>query len=651
MKNPKVGLTKTIEWNRIMIAGTCFLIVACAFIIFAGIAQGKGPAGDISARLEPQRITLGEAAILAVNISGEQAGPPSISPVDGLRFFPMGQSSQYQSINGKISSTVSYLYQVQAEDSGNYTIPPVRANINGQIKETKPIDLRVSGPGRSKSSKATSLLPPDLKVDRQTGTSNHSPGEENQIAFLRVTPSKYRSYVGELVPIEIKAFFRQGLQATLNSLPLFSNNAFACQGLNKKPTQTEEIIDGVPYAVLTWQTAMSAVKEGEYPLSAELDAILIIPQTSRRRHQVFGSRMFDDNFFNNFFNTTREEAVKLTSSRQKMRVLPLPKAGRPKNFSGAVGRFKLWASASLKSCMVGDPITLNMTVKGDGNFDRVSSPLLTSPKGWKTYTPTASFKPADSAGYKGKKRFEQAIIPLEASIKKIPPVEFSYFNTKSEKYVTLRTKPIKIKITPDSIQAKKSSSEDATEKASLAGSSDSSDSIKTPSGLAPIHVSLGPVVNNLRPVFANPWFIGAQGIPLSFLFAGLFLGRRNRRLSNDPALVKKKYVKQKVGKSIKEMDRAIAGHDVPGFFNACRTSAQERLGEVWCQTPESITLAEVKDRLSKNAAGVRYLFENADAVAYSGQTFSQEELKQCRDLVIKELKNLKSMGGQGNEYS
>ncbi len=57
------------------------------------------------------------------------------------------------------------------------------------------------------------------------------------------------------------------------------------------------------------------------------------------------------------------------------------------------------------------------------------------------------------------------------------------------------------------------------------------------------------------------------------------------------------------------MDRAIAGHDVPGFFNACRTSAQERLGEVWCQTPESITLAEVKDRLSKNAAGVRYLFE------------------------------------------
>jgi len=419
-----------------------------------------------------------------------------------------------------------------------------------------------------------------------------------------------------------------------------SNNAFSCQGLSKKPTQTEEIIDGIPYAVLTWHTAISAVKEGEYPVSAKLDATLIIPQTSRRRH-AFGS-IFDDDFFNSFFNTTREEPVTLTSSRQKMRVLPLPKAGRPKNFSGAVGRFKLRASANPKSCMVGDPITLEMTVKGDGNFDRVSSPLLSSPEGWKTYTPTASFKPADSSGYKGRKRFEQAIIPLEASIKKIPPVEFSYFNTSTGKYVTLRTKPIRIKITPDSPRAGKSSPKGAARRASLEGRSDSSGSIETSSGLAPIHVALGPVVTNLRPVIANPWFIGAQGIPLGFLFIGLFLGRRNRRLSNDPALLKKKCVKQKIGKSIKEMDRAIAGHDVAGFFNACRTAAQERLGEVWGQAPESITLVEVKERLAENAAGIRHVFENADAVAYSGQTFSQEELKQCRDLVIKELKNLEN---------
>ena len=201
---------------------------------------------------------------------------------------------------------------------------------------------------------------------------------------------------------------------------MLSNNAFASQGLSKKPKQTEEIVDGVPYAVLTWHTAMSAVKEGEHPVSAELAATLIIPQTSRRRHPAFGRRMFDDDFFNSFFNSTREEAVELTSRRINMRVLPLPKAGRPENFSGAVGSFKLWASASLKSCMVGDPITLKMTVKGDGNFDRVSSPLLTSATKWKTYTPIASFKPSDSSGFKGKKRLNRPSSRLMHPLTRFP---------------------------------------------------------------------------------------------------------------------------------------------------------------------------------------------------------------------------------------
>ena len=73
--------------------------------------QGKGHAGNISARLEPQEIALGDTAILAVYISDEQTGRPSISPVEGLWFFPIGQSSQYQSINGKISSTVRHVFE------------------------------------------------------------------------------------------------------------------------------------------------------------------------------------------------------------------------------------------------------------------------------------------------------------------------------------------------------------------------------------------------------------------------------------------------------------------------------------------------------------------------------------------------------------
>ncbi len=639
------AIVKTMPWKRVLIVGMCCVFAVCAVIIFAGgAAQGKAPVADVSVLVEPHQIKLGEAAILAVQITGDASGHPSIPKVDGIHYVPMGQSSQYQSINGRVSQITSYLFQIEPAHAGDFTLPPVRAQINGQVRTSKPVVLRVSGAGnRAQATRPRAALPPPSTHAAQPDPVDHSadlsPEEEGQIAFIRVTPARYRAYVGERVPVQIRAFFRQGLQATLNSFPVFQGDAFATQGLSEKPEQTEERLDGIPYAVLTWNTAMSAVKEGEYPVSADLDATLLIPETSRRRHP-FGRGFFDDDFFESFFTSTQEETVRLTSAPRKMRVLPLPKKGRPSDFTGAVGRFKMWASASPENGMVGDPITLKITVKGTGNFDRVSCPRMSSTEGWRTYTPTNGFKPSDAAGYEGRKSFEQAVIPLDAGIDNILSLTFSYFDTVKEKYVTLRTRPIQVTIAPDAAQARHGSS-GMGESDTHAGPSGESESIQTAGDLAPIHVGLGPVAASLTPIFENPWFMGAQGIPLGALFVGLFLGRRNRRRSSDPSILRKKEVKHTVSRSVKEMDRAIAGHDVQGFFNACRRAAQERLGEAWGQAPESITLAEIKMRTGENGAGIRHVFENADAVAYSGRTFSQDELREFRDMLVNQLKKLR----------
>ena len=103
--------------------------------------------------------------------------------------------------------------------------------------------------------------------------------------------------------------------------------------------------------------------------------------------------------------------------------------------------------------MVGDPITVKMRIKGTGNFDRVSTPVLDVNEEWKTYRPSASFKPLNSAGYTGEKSFEQAIIPMNGSIKTVPPITFSYFDTEKEKYVTLKTKAIPLTLTSGQVMA------------------------------------------------------------------------------------------------------------------------------------------------------------------------------------------------------
>ena len=632
--------------RRMAMAGAILLLAAGALVFFSTRSQaGWGKGGSVSAAIQPGDIQLGEAAVLVVQVSGEQSAPPALSAVDGLRFYSMGRSSQYQSINGRVSATTSYLFQVQAEHAGEFVIPPIQADIDGRILKSEAVTLRVTrGATRHSRGGALPSSPPNSQpqVLNQAKTQNGQlmSWEEGKPAFLRVLPRDSRAYVGELLPMEIKAYFHQGVQATLRSLPTFAGGAFACRELKEKPQQTEEILNGIPYNVLTWYTAMSAVKEGEHEVSAALDAVLGIPEQSRRR-SLFGRGLFDDDFFNGFSQNIREEAITLTNPRLKIRILPLPKMDRPKDFTGAVGQFKLSASATPDRAMVGDPITVKMTVKGSGNFDRVSTPVLNVSSKWKTYRPTTSFKPQNSAGYSGEKSFEQAIIPMNEAIKSIPGVTFSYFDTDQEKYVTLQTESIPLTLIPGQRADETPTSAKTETKPPESGKSVVTGG-NNPAGshLAPIHVAMGPTVKSLRPLIENPWFLGAQGFPLGALFLGFFFSRRQKKRLNDPGLIRKKQVKQKVSQSIKKMDRAITAHDVPEFFNACRAAAQERLGNIWGQTPESITLAEIKERLGGNGEDMVTVFEKADAATYSGQSFRPDELQKFRDLVIRALKDL-----------
>ena len=656
MEHPKSNVGESvITRRRKVMAGAMLLLAAGALALFSTVSQagwGSGGGnsatgvshGRVSAAIDPGRIAMGEAAILVVQVSGEAAGQPALSPVDGLRFYSMGRSSQYQSINGRVSATTSYLFQVQAERPGDFVIPPVEAAIGNSVQKSKPVTLHVArGTSRSRqNARPSSRQPSQNRASR--GTSDDvkkgqlMSWEKEKPAFLRVLPRAGRAYVGELLPMEIKAYFRQGVQATLRTLPVIAGGAFACRELKDKPEQTREILDGIPYNVLTWHTAMSAVKEGEHPVSAELDVILGIPEQSRRS-SPFGRGLFDDDFFSGFFQNTREELVKLTNPRLKISVLPLPKMARPKDFAGAVGQFKLSATATPLKSMVGDPITVKMRIKGTGNFDRVSTPVLDVNKGWKTYRPSASFKPLNGAGYTGVKSFEQAIIPMNGSIKTVPPITFSYFDTEKEKYITLKTKAIPLTLTSGQvgapITAKATGKKTEPQEPVPADGNDPGNN-----DLAPIHVAMGPTVKSLRPLVENPWFLGAQGFPVGAIFLGLFFSRRQKKRSKDPGIIRKKQVRQKVSDAIKKMDRAIKADDDAAFFDACRTASREQLGEIWGQAPHSITLAEIKHHLGDNVTGMAKVFEKADAAAYSGQSFRPEELQEFRDLVVRELKDL-----------
>ena len=262
--------------------------------------------------------------------------------------------------------------------------------------------------------------------------------------------------VGELVPVELKACFPAGMSASLNGLPMLAGGAFALNKLGENPEQTREVIDGRPYNVITWSSALSAVQAGDYPLNLELPVMVRVQEKVKRGggnpfKDFFGDESpFDDSALDDFFGQVTEKPLVLHSDSTPVKIQPLPVQGRPADFSGAVGKFDLSAEASVAKAVTGDPITLKMKITGQGNFDRVTTNGLVSSAAWKGYKPNARFEPADSDGFAGTKIFEQAIVPTQSGSSEIPAVSFSYFDPDTRSYVTKTTDPIPIEIAPGS---------------------------------------------------------------------------------------------------------------------------------------------------------------------------------------------------------
>jgi hypothetical protein len=621
--------TRFNDWLKLVSLGVVMFVTAAA----------QAATVHITATLDSSRIELGDSAQLTVTVTGNVDTQPELPTVRGLQFTSAGQSSSYQSINGEVSSSVSFLYQVTADRAGTFTIPAIRLP-GGE--SSQPITLQVSkGTGGTSALPSPNLPPPNV----QPGAADDTATASNQPAFLRVVLPKRQLYVGELMPVEIKAYFRAGMAAALNGLPTLSSDAFTINKLDDKPEQSREMMGGRPYTVVTWSTAIAAVKSGDYAVNLELPVVVTVKAKGRQRvnplKQFFGNSgfdapAFDDSVFDDFFGGETEKPLTLRTDLENVKVLPLPAVGRPLDFTGAVGQFKITSEAAPIKLTEGDPITLRLHVSGQGNFDRVSSHGLETLAGWKTYSPKAQFEPTDSAGFGGNKTFEQAVIPLKSGSQSVPAISFSFFDPEAKQYVTESTTPIAIEVVPGN-----GVSAAAVSSANAAVSTEQFSTASPPTqDLAPNKVETGNFVSSLSPVIFSSGFIALQGLPLTALAGALFVYRRRKRLSHDPARIRSRDAHTAVRAQLQNMDQALATQDAPAFFTAARQAVQERLAGQWGLPASRVTASEIGSRLNGTAGGLRDLFSIADDVVYSGQRIPVAVLQRWRDTVIQQLKDL-----------
>src|SRR5579859_7966033 len=602
------------------------LAVVAAFLLAGAPAFAVTP--PVNATLEPSQITLGESAQLTITSSGRGAELPKLPQVPGLELRIVGQSQRIQIINGAALASTSIMVRVTPQTAGVFTIPDVAPNSEWLV-------LRVTPPGGpAMSGKAGGSGAPGAG-----SSANGMRMAADGAAFVRLVLPKRDIYVGESVPVDIEVGLRDGF-AKPNALPTLTGGDFTLNNLSHQPEQTPRVIDGKPYMVLTWHSVVAAVKPGKFSLSVE--APLTVRIRTRPQRDSMIDDMLGDPFLQNFFGASVTKEITATSMPSDLTVLELPVEGRPPDFSGAVGSFKIAGDLSSKTAAAGDPLTLRMHVTGSGNFDRVDSAMLEHLDQWKTYPPKSSFKASDALGLKGEKIFEQPLIASAPGPRTLPGLAFSYFDPNTHRYETARSVPLDVTISPSAADG--SLNVNAPVPAGTAPSAGSTATAASNTGLRPDHAVTEAAAATLVPAYLQPRFLAIPSL-LMLGFAGGWVGLRRRVYGPDDARGgRKRRASKGIDRVIRDMEAAARAGDAASFFALARTALESlprtehktapRIeGEAALRTeseaapPAELDPVRLEDGLGWQKDDLRRFFALADEVNYAGLQPTQEEFE------------------------
>lgn len=415
--------------SRSVIRHSSFLIRHFATLLFCSWLNATASAATVRAYLQPDQAHTGQVVsyVITVQNGTVQSVPQLRLPVQIGMNSGISSAQNIEIRNGQRIFSTQLSWGVAGTEPGEFVIPPQEVMVNGEILKTNEVRLIVSEAPAAPTA-----------------------AEDPNVPLLQIEVGKTEVYQGEVVPISASLFVPRSVMLRRVGLIEVNKNDFAIARFPQQADQSETVINGVGYVVVTYRSTLSALHAGDLkvgPASSELlfEVYDQATQQQMRRSLPFGMIMGNAE--------TRKQVV--TSQEVKIKVLPLPAEGKPANFSGAVGDFSLTATATPNELAVGDPLAVDITIEGVGNFDALNPPSLVPPDGWKAYPPRrynvdGPVDPNVTPTAQRRIGYSMVFVP-EKEHAELPPFELSYFSPTEKKYVAARTAPIPLRVLPGAI--------------------------------------------------------------------------------------------------------------------------------------------------------------------------------------------------------
>ncbi len=591
--------------------GLLFLVLTLGSIPHAR-AQSTPPAATAS--VTDTNVEGGQQVEYQIQVMGGQPNrPPPAPQVEGLTitYTSESQSVQFESSNSgtHLNRTMVYTYIVDTDKAGRYVIPGQDIALNNSATvRTSPVALNVTGSGATTGGRGSDLA-----------------------TFAELTLAKKTAYVGESVPVEVRAYFGIRLNvARVDGNPILNGDGFSAQKFTQ-PQQDTQVVEGVQFNLVKYKSSIAPVKTGELSLGpVVMEHVVQVPRTQQTRARRRFNDPFNDPFFNNdpfgaFGGGSIAKQVKMQSDPVKLEVKPLP-PGAPEDFSGAIGQFKLEVEpqGNPRKVQAGDPVTLHIRVQGEGNFDRIKAPVLTDENGLQTYPATAKFKAEDDVDFRGTKTFEQVVIPRSARTT-LPAYRLVYLDPSTGKYVTLETPPVPVKVQGSAATPTPQPNQAAAPAPNATPAAKPTPTPK-PEDILYLRNESGRIVDGQAfvPLLEHRNFWMAQLIPLISLLGFVGVAWRNARTRNEARRRAADLLRQQ-----SELVRTLQGEKTPrrDFYSAATRLAQLKAAAASGRPDGNLTAAEVcraEGLDAATAASVEEIFHRHDELAYSGGRAAQE---------------------------
>lgn len=352
----------------------------------------------------------------AMNKDGDNFNPPSFK---GFKVV-MGPSQSVSSswINGKRSFSKTYSYIVKPTARGQFTIGQATIEIDGNSYKTLPKTVEVTA-----------------AVDNP-----NAPKTANDVAdeslHLVAELSKTNPYLNEAVTVTYTLYVSPSISVTdyrLLDSPTYHN--FWSQDIPiTQYTTRDGTYRGKPYRyVVLKQVVLYPQQSGK--LDIEPLSLSVSVDVPTRRRDFFGLRLYT------------QTSKTVSAGRRTITVKPLPEAGKPANFSGAVGDFTFSVTTNKTELNASESLQAKVEVSGKGNLKLFPLPELELPSALEVYEPEYEEKiNVLSAGIRGKVANNYTVVPAFRGKYPIPSISFSYFNPETQKYRTLRSKAITVNV-------------------------------------------------------------------------------------------------------------------------------------------------------------------------------------------------------------